>query len=111
MSELDDRLTAALRADAPAERDVMFRVEVLMRLERARFRRRLILTMAAAFVAAVLLAVNAPTIAAWMAMDLQRVWIVALGASTALFALAGMSVEAPYGPTLLVRALGRWLYP
>jgi hypothetical protein len=46
-----------------------------------------------------------------MAMDLQRVWIVALGASTALFALAGMSVEAPYGPTVLFRALGRWLYP
>jgi hypothetical protein len=110
MSDLDPGLTAALREDAPPAHDVMFRVQVLVRLERALFRRRVTLTMAVAAAAAVLLAVNAPAIDAWMAGDVRRVWIVALGAVASMFALPGVPLEAPPGATVLVRAIGRWLY-
>ena len=44
MSDGDERLTAALLADAPPERDPLFRIEVLTRMERARFRRQLLLS-------------------------------------------------------------------
>ena len=110
MSDLDARLTAALHADAPPAHDVMFRVEALVRLERARFKRRVILSIAVAAATAVLVAVSAPAIDAWMTMDINRVWIVALGAAAALFALPGVAVEATPGVSVLVRAIGRWLY-
>src|SRR5690349_4200574 len=54
MSDLDARLAEALRPDAPPVRDPIFRVEVLTRLERARFKRRAAVTVALAAVAAVL---------------------------------------------------------
>jgi hypothetical protein len=110
MSDVDARLTAALDADAAPMHDVVFRVEVLVRMERARFRRRVIVTMAVASAAAVLVAISAPSIGAWMAMDVQRVWIVALGATAAIFALPGVLVDAFPGAGLLARALDRWLY-
>ena len=111
MSDVDDRLTAALHGDTPPTDDVMFRVEVLVRLERARFRRRVMLTMAVAVAAAVLVAVNARAIGAWMAPDVQRVGIVALCAMAAVFALLpGLQGEAFQGARVLVRALDRWLY-
>ncbi len=111
MSDLDARVTAALQADAPRAHDALFRVEVLERLERVRFRRRVALTLAVASAAGVLVAVNAQAIGAWMATDVWGVWIVALGALAAMFALPGVPVEAPPGARVLVRALGRWLYP
>ena len=111
MSDLDARLTAALHADAPPAHDVMFRVEALVRLERARFRRRVALTIAVAFAVAVLVAVSAPAIDAWMAEDVRRVWIVALGAAAAMFTLPGVPVQVLPGARMLVSALGRWLYP
>jgi hypothetical protein len=111
MSDVDDRLTAALHADAPPTHDAMFRVEVLVRLERARFRRRVMLTMAVVVAAAVLVAVNAQAIGAWMAMDVRRVGIVAMGAMAAMFALLpGVQGEAFQGARVVVRALDRWLY-
>jgi hypothetical protein len=45
VSELDVRLAAALQAEAPPERDPLFRIEVLERIERARFRRQLLLSL------------------------------------------------------------------
>lgn len=111
MSDLDSRLSAALRADAPPARDVMFRVEALVRLERARFRRRVALTLAVASVVAVLAAVNAPAIDAWMAEDFRRLWIVAIGAAAALIAPAALPVAAMPGVRMVVRACGRWFYP
>ena len=110
MSDLDARLTAALHADAPPAHDVLFRVEVLVRLERARFRRRVIRTMTVASAAAVFVAVNAQAIDVWMTTDVRCVWIVALGAIAAMFALAGVPIEEFPGARVLARALDRWLY-
>ena len=66
MSDLDIRLTAALNADPPPAQDAKFRVEVLLRIERARFKRRVVMTLAVAFAAAALVAVNAQAIEAWI---------------------------------------------
>jgi fatty acid desaturase len=38
--ELDDKISEGLRADAPAERDALFRLAVMERRERRRFERR-----------------------------------------------------------------------
>jgi hypothetical protein len=111
MSDLDSRLTAALQANAAPAYDPMFRVEVLVRLERARFRRRIAMTMVVAFVAAALVAVNAESITAWMTTDIRHVLFAALGAMAGLFALCGVPVEALPGARLLASALSRWLYP
>lgn len=108
-SDLDVRLTAALRADAPAAPDLLFRIEVLARLEQSQFRRRVTQTMAVAVATVVLVAVNAEAINAWMAMDVRRLWIVALGTAAAMFPLPGLTIETVPGARLLVRALRRWL--
>jgi hypothetical protein len=42
MTDPETRLAAALSADAPPAHDPMFRVEVLVRLERERFRREVL---------------------------------------------------------------------
>lgn len=108
MNDLETRLAAALHADAPPARDPVFRVEVLVRLERARFRRRLGRVLVVVGVLAVLAAVNAPVIDAWIAAASQRLWIAALAAGTTLWAV--LVVVEPRFRTV-VRAFGRWLYP
>jgi hypothetical protein len=108
MNDLETRLTAALHADAPPARDPVFRVEVLMRLERARFRRRLGRTLVVAGVLAVLAAMNAPAIDAWMAADSQRLWVVSLAAAAMLWGV--LVISEPRFRTV-VRVFGRWLYP
>jgi hypothetical protein len=45
---IDDRVTAALQHDAPPQRDPLFRVQVLERAERQRFRRSVRLAIAGA---------------------------------------------------------------
>ena len=109
MSDLDARLTAALQADAPPTRDAMFRLNVLVGLERARFRRRTARVVIGAAVLAALAAVSAPAIDAWMAADRERLWIAAIVASAALSVLLGLM----FNPRLRMgaRAFGRWLYP
>jgi hypothetical protein len=52
------RFTDLLRKDAPPERDPVFRVEVLCRLERAKYRRRLVALLALALVLAAVAAVG-----------------------------------------------------
>src|SRR5262245_16509350 len=108
MSELDARLTAALQADAPPERDPLFRVELLMRQERARFKRRVVLTIAVACVAAVLAALNVRAAEAWMAVDVSRVALVAIGATAVVFALPGVPIETLPGARTLASLLERW---
>jgi hypothetical protein len=108
MSDLETRLTAALNADTPPARDALFRVAVLVRRERARFRRRVALAVA---VAAALAAVSAPALDAWLAADVERFWIVALGAVAALFVLPALLPGAPAGVGSVVRILGRRLFP
>ena len=108
MSDLETRLTEALHADAPAARDPMFRVEVLVRLERARFRRRLARMLFVVAVLTVLAAINAPVIDAWMAAASQRLWSVALAAAATLGAVL-LLIDPRF--RTVVRLFGRWLYP
>jgi hypothetical protein len=110
MSDPDVRLTAALLADAPSAHDLLFRVQVLTRLEQRQFRRRVLLTMAVAVVAVVLVAVNAQVINAWLAMDVRRLWITAIMAAAVMFPLPGLAIEILPGARLLVRVLRSWLY-
>jgi len=79
MSDPDSKLTEALSADPPPARDPWFRLEVLMRIEKARFRRRFILTLLSAAVAAALVVVNAQSIQAWIANDIWHLALVAAG--------------------------------
>ena len=109
MSDLDARLTAALQADAPPTRDAMFRLNVLVRLERARFRRRTARVLIAAAALAALAAVNAPAIDSWMAGDRERLWMAAIVASAALCVLPGLMLNPRL--RMVAKALGRWLYP
>ena len=108
MSDLEPRLTAALYADAPPARDPVFRLEVLVRLERARFRRRVGRMLAVVGVLAVLAAVNARAIETWMAADGERLWIVALATAATLW---GIPFVMRPGFRTAARAVSRWLYP
>jgi hypothetical protein len=109
MSDLETRLSAALHADEAPVRDPLFRVEVLVRLERARFRRRVGRTLAVVGVLAVLAAVNVRVIDDWVAADNQRLWIAALAAAATLWAIP-VVMTAPR-LRMAVRAFGRMLYP
>jgi hypothetical protein len=108
MNDLGTRLAAALAAEAPPERDALFRLDVLARIERARFRRRIARASAVALVVVVLVAVNARTIDAWMAADPRHGWIVAAAALVAMLALPGMPAAATPGVRAVVKVLGRW---
>jgi hypothetical protein len=80
---------------------------VLLRIERARFKQRVLRTLAVAFVAAVLVALNAQAIEAWIAVDIWRFGIVALGAVAASFFLSGVPIEALPGFRGFARTLSR----
>jgi uncharacterized membrane protein YcjF (UPF0283 family) len=111
MSDPDIRLKAALHADPPPARDAKFRVEVLLRIERARFKRRVVMTLAVSFAAAALVAVNAQTLEAWIATDIWRLGIVAVAAVILMLSLSGVPIAALCGFRGFARTLGRWLYP
>ena len=111
MSDGDIRLTAALNADPPPPQDARFRVEVLLRIERARFKRRVLKILAIAVAAAAPVVVNAHAIEVWITTDIWRVWIVALGAVAAMFSLSGVPIEALPGLRGFARTLGRWFGP
>jgi hypothetical protein len=111
MSDLDSKLTEVFRADAPPARDARFRLEVLLRIERARFQRRVIRTLAVAVVAAALVALNIHAIEAWISTDLWRLSVLAIAAAVAIFSLSGVPVAAIPGLRGFARTLGRWLYP
>jgi hypothetical protein len=61
MTDIDERITAALRHDAPPLRDPLFRIQLLERAERQRFRRR---TQQALAGGAAVVAVSALTVGA-----------------------------------------------
>ena len=103
MTELESRLSAALGADAPPARDALFRLEVLVRRERGRFRRRLTLTVAAVFAAMVLVGLNAQPLGAWAGTDPARLVVVA-----ALVA-AGVLATLPR-VRAFARRLERWFF-
>lgn len=109
MSDLETRLTAALHADVPPARDAVFRVEVLVRLERARFRRQMGRTAVVAMLLAFLAVLNLPVIDAWMTADGGRLWFVALAATAAFYAPFVWMIRP--GFRTVARAVGRLLYP
>ena len=109
MTDLETRLTAALHADAPRARDAMFRVEVLVRLERARFRRRVTRTLVVAAFLGLVAAVNAPLIEGWLAAAGPHVRTIAFAAAATMCAVSALLVQS--GVRTLVRSVGRWLYP
>lgn len=108
MSDLDARLAAALRADGPPERDALFRLDVLARVERMRFLRRILGTVAVALLAALLVVLNAQTIDAWIAADPRHAWIAGAAALAVILALPGMPTLATPGVREIVRLLGNW---
>jgi hypothetical protein len=110
MSELDARLIDALHADPPPARDVMFRVAVLVRLERAHFRRRMAAAVAGAAVVAALVAVMTPAIETWMVTDL-RPSLVALAGAAGLFALSDAMIASGCSVRTVVSPLSRLQYP
>ena len=67
---------------------------MLLRIERARFKRRVIRTLAVASVATALVVSNAEAIEAWIAADVWHVWTVALGVLIVMFSLSGLPIEA-----------------
>ena len=76
MSDLDTRLDQALKADAPAPRDPMFRIEVLLRRERAAFRRRLLTAGAMVLGIAILAALGLGAIGDWVRPGPEQTQIV-----------------------------------
>jgi peptidoglycan/LPS O-acetylase OafA/YrhL len=58
MTDLETRLAQVLAADAPAARDPLFRIEVMMRREQAALRRRIVAASALAFGVAILAAIG-----------------------------------------------------
>jgi hypothetical protein len=92
----------------PPDRDAVFRLNVLARLERVRFQRRMVQTISVGLAALMLVAINAQTIDTWMAADGRHEWIPGAAALVALLALLGMPTAAMPGMRVVVKAFGRW---
>jgi O-antigen/teichoic acid export membrane protein len=109
MNDVETRLSAALSAEEPPARDAVFRVEVLLRLEQARFRRQVQRTVVIAILAAGLAVASAPGITAWIAADDQRLWLVALGTAVALCVLSLVLIAPRF--RRMASHVSRLLYP
>ena len=83
---LDKAMAELVRKDAPAERDPLFRVQVLERLERARYRRRLYAALAAAVVFAAIAVIGAE--AGGSTREAARVLLVAAALIAVYFVVA-----------------------
>jgi membrane protein YdbS with pleckstrin-like domain len=110
MTDLETRLTAALHADAPPARDAMFRVQVLVRLEQARFKRRVARTFGVSAVLGLLAAVNAPLIEGWLAAAGQQVWIIAFAAAATMCVVPALII-APRIRTIVRGVFARLIIP
>lgn len=109
MTDSENRLATALQTDSPPVRDASFRIDVLERLEQARFRRQVGRTVAVAAVVAVLAAVMTLRLDAWTSGDV--LWIAALGAPLALFTIFAALRKTSTTVATVVRAVSGWLYP
>lgn len=109
MSDLETRLTDALHADTPPARDPLFRVELLVRLERARFRRQVRRAIAVVSVLAIAAAANVSLVEAWVTAGNDRIWIAAIAAVATLWALSLVLIKPRFRTA--ARAVGRLLYP
>ena len=91
MTDLEARLEHALTSDALPARDPMFRIEILMRRERAAFRRRLLTGGAMALGAAILAALGLVAIGDLIGAGLERLAVV-----TAAAVVLTAFLAAPY---------------
>ena len=89
MTDNDARLERLLRAGVPPARDPLFRITVLARLERRRFRRQIATMVGVGAAATALAAVNAAAIDAWLAEDVPRIAVVLVVATVAVWTLPG----------------------
>jgi len=103
MTDLEARLEHALKADVPAPRDPMFRIEILVRRERAAFRRRLLTGGAIALGAAILAALGLAAVDQLVGAGPGRLAAVA----AAGVMLTGL-LTAPYMGAPLRGLAGRW---
>jgi hypothetical protein len=86
----------------------MFRVQVLERLEQARFKRQVARTIVVAAVLGLGAAVNAPLIEGWSAAAGQHIGF-AFAAAAIVCVVPALLIKS--SPANLVSGLGRWLYP
>lgn len=110
MTDRESRLNAALGADAPPVRDALFRLDVLVRRERAWFRRQLTLTVAAVLAAAILVGLNAQALGAWAGGDNERLIAVAALATAAVVALIRAPLAALPGVRTFAQRVERWFF-
>lgn len=77
---VEEKLKELMAADAPAAHDLVFQLDVMARIERRQFRRALLTNVAMALLAALLLALIAPTLQqVWPAIPMPRLNEVLLG--------------------------------
>jgi hypothetical protein len=109
MTDLETRLMAALRADGPPARDAMFRVNVLVRLEQARFKRRVARTIVVAGLLALIAGVNAPLIESGLAAAGQHVPVIAFTAAATMCLVPALMIA--FRVRTVVRGVARLLFP
>ena len=110
MTDRESRLNAALGADAPPARDALFRLDVLVRREHARFRRQLALTMGAVLAVGIVAALKAPALGAWLVADSERPLAAIALAAAAVVALIGPGLAAVPGVRLFAQRVERWFF-
>jgi len=110
MTDRESRLNAALGADAPPVRDALFRLDVLVRRERARFRRQLSLTVAVVLAAAIPAGLNAQALGAWAGADTERLLAVTALATAAVMALIGTPLAELPGVRTFAQRVEGWFF-
>ena len=108
MTDRESRLNAALGADAPPARDALFRLDVLVRRERAQFRRQLALAVAPVLAVGMLVALNAQFLGAWVGADPERLIAVTALAAAAVVTLIGPGLAAVPGMRVFAQRVEDW---
>jgi hypothetical protein len=99
--EIDQRISQLLSRRAPAERDPLFRIQVLERRERERFRRSILRLVGAVLAIVVALAIGAGIGASGGTYEVVRVGVFGAAAAVAV------TVYVPLFTRLLRASLGR----
>lgn len=108
MTDLESRLNAALGADAPPARDALFRLEVLVRRERERFRHQVMRALIVVLASAIVVGLNARAILGWAGGDPGRLAVVAVLATAAVIALTGAPLATLPGVRALRQSVENW---
>ena len=95
MTDLEARLERALKAGAPAPRDPMFRIEILMRRESVAMRRRLLAAGGVALGAAILTPFILWAIGSLLGASELRLVVIAIGAGVLTLGFVGPYIGTP----------------